>query len=136
MLQNSQSWMFSDVLSSPLLLCSLPSQQIFLQTFPCSLPDTASKVFIFGFILSTFSRIRTEYGEIRIISPYLVRMRENVDQNTSEYWHFSRSVTAKPCSYEKCEAYKLIQDSQKRWIKNWKQKTLLNYLYVHTLLHE
>ena len=58
------------------------------------------------------------------------------DTNTSEYWHFSRSVTAKPCSYEKCEAYKLIQDSQKRWIKNWKQKTLLNYLYVHTLLHK
>ena len=34
---------------------------------------------------STFFRIRTEYGEIRIISPYSVRMRENADQNSSEY---------------------------------------------------
>ena len=39
-----------------------------------------------------FSRIRTEYEEIRIISPYSVRMRENADQNNSEYGHFSRSV--------------------------------------------
>ena len=42
---------------------------------------------------SVFSRIRTEYGEIRSISPYSVRMRENVDQNNSEYWHLLRSVT-------------------------------------------
>ena len=40
---------------------------------------------------SAFSRIRAEYGEIRFISPYLVRMRKNVDQNGSEYKHFSRS---------------------------------------------
>ena len=39
-----------------------------------------------------FSRIRTEYEEIRSISPYSVRMRENADQNNSEYGHFSRSV--------------------------------------------
>ena len=41
---------------------------------------------------SVFSHIRTEYGEILRISPYSVRMRENVDQNNSEYGHFSRSV--------------------------------------------
>ena len=40
---------------------------------------------------SVFSRIRTEYGEIRSISPYSVRMRENTDQNNSEYGHFLRS---------------------------------------------
>ena len=40
---------------------------------------------------SAFSRIRAEYGEIRSISPYSDRMRENVDQNNSEYRHFSRS---------------------------------------------
>ena len=40
-----------------------------------------------------FSHIRTEYGEIRSISPYSVRMRENVDQNNSEYGHFSRCGT-------------------------------------------
>ena len=40
---------------------------------------------------STFSRIRTESGEILYISPHSVRMRENVDQNNSKYGHFSRS---------------------------------------------
>ena len=39
-----------------------------------------------------FSRIRTEYGEILLISPYSVRMQENADQNKSEYGHFLRSV--------------------------------------------
>ena len=41
---------------------------------------------------SVFSCIRTEYGEILHISPYPVRMRENTDQNNSEYGHFLRSV--------------------------------------------
>ena len=40
---------------------------------------------------SAFSRIRTEYGEIRSISLCSVRMRENADQNNSEYGYFSRS---------------------------------------------
>ena len=44
---------------------------------------------------STFSRIWTEYGEIRSISPYLVRMQENADQNNSKYVHFLRSVMDK-----------------------------------------
>ena len=41
---------------------------------------------------SVFFHIWTEYGKIRSISPYLVRMRENADQNNSEYGHFSRSA--------------------------------------------
>ena len=40
---------------------------------------------------SVFSRFRTEYGEIRSISPYSIRMRENTDRNNSKYKHFSRS---------------------------------------------
>ena len=40
---------------------------------------------------SVFSRIRTECGEIWSISPYLVQMQKNEDQNNSEYIHFSRS---------------------------------------------
>ena len=40
---------------------------------------------------SVFSHIRTEYGEIWSISQYSVQIRENVDQNNSEYIHFSRS---------------------------------------------
>ena len=41
---------------------------------------------------SVFSRISTEYREIRSISPYSVQIWENADQNNSEYGHFSRSV--------------------------------------------
>ena len=37
---------------------------------------------------SVFSRIWTEYGEILRISPCSIRMRENTDQNNSEYGHF------------------------------------------------
>ena len=33
---------------------------------------------------SSFSRIQTEYGEILLIFPYSVRMRENTNQNTSK----------------------------------------------------
>ena len=40
---------------------------------------------------SVFSRTRTEYGEILRISLYSVRMREDTDQNNSEYGHFLRS---------------------------------------------
>ena len=40
------------------------------------------------FFWSAFSRTRIEYGEIRSISPYSVRMRENTDQKNSEYGHF------------------------------------------------
>ena len=45
------------------------------------------------FFWSVFSRIRTEYGEIRSKSPYSVRMRENTDQKNPEYGHFSRSAS-------------------------------------------
>ena len=40
---------------------------------------------------STFSCIRTEYGEILSISPYSGQLRENADQNNSVYGHFSGS---------------------------------------------
>ena len=41
---------------------------------------------------SVFFGIWTEYGEILRISPYSVRMRENADQNYSEYGHILRSA--------------------------------------------
>ena len=41
---------------------------------------------------SAFFRIRIEYEEILCISPYSVRIRENAEQNNSEYGHFSRSA--------------------------------------------
>ena len=39
---------------------------------------------------SVFPRIQHEYGEILRISPYSVRIQENMDQNNFEYGHFSR----------------------------------------------
>ena len=41
---------------------------------------------------SAFFGIRIEYEEILCISPYSVRIRENAEQNNSEYGHFSRSA--------------------------------------------
>ena len=41
-----------------------------------------------SFFRYIISRIRTEYGEIRSISPYLVRMRENTDQKKLRIWTF------------------------------------------------
>ena len=38
--------------------------------------------------LVRISRTRTEYGEMRSISPYSVRMRENTDQKNSVFGHF------------------------------------------------
>ena len=41
-----------------------------------------------------FSRIfpHSDYGELRSISPYSLRMRENTDQKNSEYGHILRSA--------------------------------------------
>ena len=44
------------------------------------------------FSWSVFLRIRTEYENMRSISPYSVQMREIADQKNSEYGQFSRSV--------------------------------------------
>ena len=50
-------------------------------------------VSVFRVILVRVFRIRTKYGEIRVIcvSPYSVQMQENTDQNDSKYGLFSRS---------------------------------------------
>ena len=45
-----------------------------------------------SYFWSVFSRIWTEYGEIQSISPCSVQMRENEDQNNSDYGHFSRNA--------------------------------------------
>ena len=42
---------------------------------------------------SVFSHIGTEYKRILHISPYSIRMRENAEQNNSEYGHFLRSAS-------------------------------------------
>ena len=44
-----------------------------------------------SFFWSIFSRIRTEYGETRSISPYSVRMRQKRTRKNSAFGHFPRS---------------------------------------------
>ena len=39
-----------------------------------------------SFFWSVFSHIWTEYAEVRSISPYSVRMRENMDQKKLRIW--------------------------------------------------
>ena len=53
---------------------------------------TASKVSVLAVILVRTSRIQTEYLSVS------ARMRENTDQNNSEYGHFLRSVCYKVIS--------------------------------------
>ena len=50
----------------------------------CFITNTAWKVSVFRVILNT-------------ISPYSVRMRDNTDQNNSEYRHFLRRVRIRIC---------------------------------------
>ena len=47
---------------------------------------------------SVFSHIRTAYGEIFRISPYSVQIRENTDQNNSEYGHFLCNASVIPAN--------------------------------------
>ena len=47
---------------------------------------------IFGVFLVRIFKYSAEYREILCISPYSVGMRENADQNNSEYGHFLRSI--------------------------------------------
>ena len=52
----------------------------------CSKIHCVKSVQILSFFWSVFSSIRTEYGEILRISPYLVGMRENKDQKKLRIW--------------------------------------------------
>ena len=59
--------------------------------YPCFYRPRRKKCPYLELFWSVFCRIWTEYGEIQSISPYSVQMRENADQNNSEYGHFLRS---------------------------------------------
>ena len=81
-----------------------------------------------------FFRIWTEYGEIRSISPYSVQMRENADQNNSEYRHFSHSawLTYGVCSDGKAKNLKCIY----RLMFQDKIKDLSNFSDIYTRINK
>ena len=58
---------------------------------------------VFGVSLVRIYCIRTEYWEIRSISPDSVQMRENTDRENSEYGPFSRSGVFKTL----CQTFKM-----------------------------
>ena len=58
-------------------------------SFSCHCMKSVQIRCIFWFV---FSRIRTEYGEIRSISSYSVRMRENTDQKKHRIWTLFNAV--------------------------------------------
>ena len=68
-------------------------EQLLLQSFLIRFETiTAQKCPYSELFWPAFCCIRTEYGEIRSICLYSVRMRENPDQNDSKYRNFFRSV--------------------------------------------
>ena len=72
---------------------------------------------------SVFSRIRIESGEILCISPYSVRMRENTDQNNSEYRHFSAVLVCLLLNLNKyCPQFIAFQKYIKINVKNLQTK--------------
>ena len=54
--------------------------------------DVALVLKLWTYLVYLISPIRTEYREIRSISPSSNRMRKNTDHNNPEYGHFWRSV--------------------------------------------
>ena len=64
---------------------------LFFHNTYCFFKSLSEKCPYSELLWSVFSRIRTEYREMRSISPYLVQLRENKDQNNSEYGHVLRS---------------------------------------------
>ena len=46
------------------------------------------------FFWSVFSGILTKYREILCMSPYSPQMRESMDQENTEYGHFSRGLSS------------------------------------------
>ena len=81
-------WVIAKLISKVcVILLTFSNYEPSTKSLPLSKKCTHSELF-----WSIFSPIRTEYGEIRSISLYSVRMWENADQNNSEHGHFLRSV--------------------------------------------
>ena len=62
------------------------------ESIPLQAKNHCVKKFLYSeFFWSAFSRIWTEYGEIRSISPYSAEVPGNTEQKNSEYRNFCRS---------------------------------------------
>ena len=87
-------------------MCEFPSEKSDKSSNHC-----VKSVQIRSFFWSVFCHIRTEYGEIRSISPYSGRMRENSDQEKLRIW-----TLFTPCNlYCKFCIAKMSHICQKPW---------------------
>ena len=77
--------------------------------------DTGQKCPYSEFFWSVSSRIRIEYGDIRSISPYSVRIWENTDQKNSKYEHFSRNESWVGTNFI-VQVFLLLSLSTKWWL--------------------
>ena len=73
------------------------------------------------FFWSLFSRIQTEYGDIRSISRYSVWMRENTDHKNSKFAHLSHSYMVSSILFWFCFL-------RVPYIRKIKSSSLLNFL--------
>ena len=91
----------------------------------------AWKVSVLRVILIHISRIRTKCGEIRSISPYSVRMRENADQNNSEYGRFLRSeeLVSKLLDVPKKKSITMLNNNEQRVVRT-SSCSLLSLLFL------
>ena len=95
-----------------------------------------------SFFWSVFSRIRTEYGEMRSISPYSDRMRENMDKKKLRIWTLftqcarAASLTLRKVMMELSKAiywpkngkWKMRGSVLYKWLMNW---ILISYLMIN-----
>ena len=66
----------------------IKNEPIYIKNFSKTKISTAKNVSVFGVVLVLNLPHLAEYREILGISLYSVQMRENADQNNSEYGHF------------------------------------------------
>ena len=84
---------------------------------------------------SILSGIQIQYGEIRSMSPYSVRMQKSTDQNDSEYGHFSRTI-GKFCLFPVCSPTLLRFNFMEKYYANFtflNLKILLFFLFIFNI---
>ena len=86
-LNNTSGWLLLSISNDKFFMDWIRESINFKLNIPvCS--HCVKNVKIRSLFWSIFSRIWTEYGEIRSISPYSVQMRENTDQQKLCIWTF------------------------------------------------
>ena len=98
------------------------------------LPHTAWKVSIFRVFWSVFSRIRTEYGEIRTISPYSVRIPDTeylsvFSPNAGKYGPGKFRI---PTLFTQC--HRIVQKNLQRTTEVLRSTHLCKHFYVKCML--